>query len=553
MKKIFFICTALIIYQSHLPAQTQAFYFVNYPQSVSAFSSGWQGVAVLSNDDALTYNPAKLALTKSTKISYFRNPFYMVGFGPFPLINISVYQNVKDIGSFGVSYENRSYGEVLITNMEFPDGTGEKFNMYDRSISAGYSRKIADNFWGGIQLRYAYMNLYDYKPESFSVSLGLLYNPEFCEKRFSFGFSLMNLGPAIKYEFGNLNGINSVVYDPPPTNLNLGLNVITTESDYFSIPFMLGISKPFDERDNQMHGQSSFKTLFTDWSDFPNDVSLHTGLGFVWKPLRLGDNFNFIQEFFVGNYSQGNKSNLMNFYNHGFNIGFEFYDYKFTAGFAGVSHNVHNNNFIRWEFPYEVFQFTLEVNDNIFYKDKIRSKTPPLLEKIILSFGLGYTSRVGRAAGSEISSFKITYGNNYSYNLEASFYFDRNNALVTSIIYNSVPYNIKLGSWDLINTKFETFSFFSSYRYHPLNFINNTFIQGGLGIYRWNPVIKSSPRYDYETALQFMTGLNIINLEPIVFTPFVEYTLLFYTGEGSAPRIQGFNIFNLGLKAGVRI
>src|SRR5690606_40512808 len=69
-----------------------------------------------------------------------------------------------------------------------------------------------------------------------------------------------NLGPAIKYEFGNLSGINSVVYDPPPTNLNLGLNVITTESDYFSIPFMLGISKPFDERDNQMHGQSSFKT-----------------------------------------------------------------------------------------------------------------------------------------------------------------------------------------------------------------------------------------------------------------------------------------------------
>jgi hypothetical protein len=74
-----------------------------------------------------------------------------------------------------------------------------------------------------------------------------------------------------------------------------------------------------------------------------------------------------------------------------------------------------------------------------------------------------------------------------------------------------------------------------------------------MGIYRWNPVVKSEPRYDYETALQFSTGLMFDNLNPIVITPYIDYNLFLYPTTGSAPRIQGHNQFNFALKLGVKI
>jgi hypothetical protein len=443
-------------------------------------------------------------------------------------------------------------GEVIVTTEFNPEGTGEKFHYYERSFSAGYARNLGDNLSAGIQFRYAYVNFYEATNKEFFVSLGLLYNPDFWNKKINFGFSLMNLGTAVKTELINIEGEKFTHYDPPPTKLNLGINLITTENNYFTLPINLSISKPFDERDNG-EGQSSFKTLFSDWGDFPNDASLHTGISFIWKPLRLGDNFSFFQKFYFGNFSDGIKTQLQNFYNHGVNIGIEFYEYKFSMGYSGVSHNVHYQNYLRWVFPYETFQFTFELNDNLLFHRENSEEREPLLERIVLSVGLGYNIRLGIAKGYEVSPYKLSYVNNFIYSFEASFYFNKRNALISSLAYNSVPFDISYGSFKFIDTKLETLSLFSSYRYHPLENFKYLFIQGGMGIYRWNPVVKSEPRYDYETALQFSTGLMFDNLNPIVITPYIDYNLFLYPTTGSAPRIQGHNQFNFALKLGVKI
>jgi len=363
----------------------------------------------------------------------------------------------------------------------------------------------------------------------------------------------MNLGSAVKYEMTlPLSGETFVYYDPPPSKLNLGIYFIATENDYFTLPVNLSISKPFDERDDNGDGQSSFKTFFSDWSDFPNDASLHSGILFIWKPLRLSESISFFQEFYFGNYSDGIKSGITNFYNLGANIGIEFYEYKFSMGYAGVSHNVHYQNFFRWVFPYETFQFTFELNDDLLFRKNEQVGSKPLLESIILSFALGHTARLGIAQGYNLSGYKVTSGNNFSYSLESAFYLNKRNALISSLTYNSIPYDISYGSFRLLDTKIETFSFFSSYRYHPLEQFWNLFIQGGLGIYRWNPVQKSEPRYDYKTAVQLSTGLMLDVMEPLVVTPFFDYNLFLFEATGSAPRMQGHNQIIFGLKIGYR-
>ena len=530
---------------------SQAFYFTNLPHSVSALGTGWQGVASLTNDDALVYNPAKLSLTKNTRLSFFRNPF-QVG-RSMPFTNLSLYHKETDIGSFGLSYEYWDEGEFIVTTETNPDPVQEKFHYYQRSFSAGYARNLGDNLSAGIQFRYAYSHLYGDTPNGFFVSLGMLYNPDFCDKRFNFGLSIMNLGPAVEYKSDLPVGEQDIFYVSPPTQLNLGMNFIAIDNNYFTLPLNLGISKPFDKTDDNGEGESSFKTLFSDWSDFPNDATLHTGISFIWKSLNLGENFSFFQEFYFGNYSQGIKTNLSDYYTHGVTIGIEFYEYKIGIGYSGISHNVHYPNYLTWNFPYETFQFTLEVNDNLLFKRNTVVEKKPALDGIILSFGSGETVRTGIWKSFTTGIWEHTTKNSLSYLIEAAFYFNGNNALISSLYFNSIPFKITSGAYTAVNSTYENFTFFTSYRYHPLQSFHYLFVQGGLGIFRMNPVAKSSPKYDYKTAIQLGTGLTLDFLNPIIITPVVDYNLIFERATGPAPRIQGYNQFNFMIKLGYEI
>lgn len=467
--KNFWDLTFLLLIFCHFNLHSQAFYFSNIPHSVSALGTGWQGVASLTNDDALVYNPAKLSLTKNTRLSYFRNPFQV--WNSMPFTNLTLYHKETDIGSFGLSYEYWDEGEFNITTETNPDPVGEKFHYYQSSFSAGYARNLGDNLSAGIQLRYAYSHLYDDTPSGLFVSLGMLYNPDFCNKRFNFGLSIMNLGSAVEYKTDSPYGEQNIYYNSPPTRLNLGVNYNVINNDYFSLPLDLSISKPFDKTDDNGEGESSFKTLFSDWSDFPHDATFHTGISFIWKPLSLGENFSFFQEFYLGNYSQGNKTYLSNYYTHGANIGIEFYEYKLSMGYAGISHDVNYLNyssFLPWKLPYETFQFTLEINDDLLFKRNTVVERKPVLDGIILSFGSGETVSTGVWKSFTSGIWKHTTENSLSYLIEAAFYFNESNALVSSLYFNSVPFKITSGAYTAVNSTYENFIFFTSYRYHPL-------------------------------------------------------------------------------------
>jgi len=545
--------------QLNLKAQgtfTQVFDFVTWPHSVSSFGAGEMGVASLTSEDALVYNPAKLSLTKNTRFSFYRNPLQVVR--PVPLSSYTLYHNVPDVGSFAINYENHDYGEFLagIFDPGNPQGyIDELVHDYYNSFAAGYARNLSENFSAGIQFRYTYWHLREVIAETFLISLGGLYTPDFCERRFTLGFSLMNLGPAVKFESEQF--VNGAHYDPPPARLNLGINFIAAENNYFTLPLSLSIWKPFDERNDGEEGQSAFKTIFSDWSDFPNDASLQTGLSFIWKPLYFNDNFAFFQEFYAGNFSTGIKTHLQNFYTHGANIGLEFYGYKFSAGYAGVSHNVHYPNYLQWTFPYETFQFTFELNDDLLFKRNTLQQAKPLLDHVILSLGLGQTVRLGKAKTYTIEDFTYSAEDNLSYYFEGAFYFDKNNALVSSISYNRILFDFSYISFRLLESKFETFSIFSSYRYHFLENFQMLFVQGGFGIIRVNPVIKTEPRYDYNTAVQAAAGLTIDFLDPFIITPIVDYNFILnfiaFPPVNDAPRIQGYNQFNFNLKFGYKI
>ncbi len=248
----------------------------------------------------------------------------------------------------------------------------------------------------------------------------------------------MNLGPVVKYETDENLYSDDSQKDSPPSNLNIGLYSEPVSNNFYSLGIQLAISKLFD-RSTGEEAKSSFKTLFSDWKDFPNDAILNTGLGFTWKPLNLVNDIYFWQEFYIGNKSQGIKAGLQNFYTQSALIGIEYAGIRFTAGYAGYWHNARYPNFLEWTFPYETVQFTFGLSEEYFWGKNQKQNYDTKLERIVISAGFGYSNKVGKfAEPNELLSFD----NGLSYYLDAAFYISPKTALISTFIYH--PYDVQI-------------------------------------------------------------------------------------------------------------
>jgi hypothetical protein len=474
-----------------------------------------------------------------------------------PMNDYSAYFNAGKTGSFGIDYNDWSLGELV------PSTGNIKYEKnYERSISLGYARLISNNFGIGASLRYCFALIGDSKYNASLFSIGAFNHFNFLNRKWHAGFSIMNLGSAVEYPVPNQPILilpnQTKLYGSPPTFLSLGLKTNAIKTNFITLPVSFSIAKPFDKIDDNGQGQSSFKTLFTDWKDFPNDASISPGFALEWNTLNLGDGFYFNQNIYVGNYSDGVKSGLVNYYTHGIEMSLTYNGLKLTAGYSGVWHNPMAQNYLQWQFPYETFQFSLSANPDIFshtsnevsQSDFSKNSVKP--KNIILTFGVGQLFRVGTAKLILIQGMDIEQKNNVEYSIESTFYLNNKAALVMSFSYNSLPFDASYLNYSFISMKIETLTLASAFRYHPFEGLENFFVQGGLGIARLNPVIPTSPRYYYTTELNAAVGYNIDFQSGFVIEPVINYELLLLDAWENHSRISGNNQFNLGIRLGYK-
>jgi hypothetical protein len=546
-----------LIFASELPAQGGYFDFTNYPGSTSTWGMGEEGVALRNGQDAFTFNPANLAFSEKVKLSLHHNPFQF--YGSYPLNNFSAAFKLKGIGTFGLQYLRHNMGEFVSTTPDNPDGFGETQKYYNYSLALGYAGEVTDGLTMGLSVKYGRHVFGTTSVHGVLFSGGLNYQPAILDKRINLGFSLMNMGAPVEYEATIYTGTSEnrqlVKFEsesPVSSKLHLGLSAALLETDYISTIIQLGVAK-YLVKDNE----SSFKALFNDWKDFPRDASLNTGLAFEWKPLDLGGSFSFLQKFYVGSVSFGPKEGSSSLFTHGAEIGIGFREFSFLAGYSGWWHNVSSYGYMRPEFPSETFQFSLEWDLNKYLNRSSDNKTSSALKNILVSLGSGYNFRKGYLI-PKIYDPILKSRNSLSYSLEAAFYMNSNNALVTGLYYSSIPVVLEFpmieGTFEL-KTKYESVGVYSAYRYHPLEVILPLYIQGGLGIVRINPVMGSSPKYLYQTSLNMALGANLdIPNSSLVISPEFNYLLMFVPimPTASAPRLGGENQAALAVKIGYR-
>ncbi len=565
-KLIFGIIFILFCYHNSFGQSSAVFNSMLYPHSLSASGLGEQGVATKNAFDAMQYNPANLVYSDNISVSYFRNPWNLLGWTNLPLSSVNVIGKLMNGGSVGLSYTYWNMGEATMTYIDNPDGyvEGEKFHFYERSLAVGYAIPINDQWNIGGTIRYIWSPISNSEYlDHLLLSFGTTYSPERFSDRLNFSFSLMNFGTTVDYRTQNrITGKEIIESYSPPAQMNIGMNALAVTNPYFDINVLLGVKKPFDKKSPapDYEAQSSFESFFDDWSDFPNDLTGQLGLSYQWHPLDLGYGISFFQEMYLGYFSVGPKDGMSSFMTHGFNIGLKGKCLKASLGYAGRWHNYRADSYMRWEFPWETFQFSFSSDMNLFFNktEEIQPDVKP--KNIIVSTGYSFGSPVGKMKEHIYGNDgKISRTMKNIWSIEADFYMDDNSAILSAFKYSRMQLNIDVYQYPYPTWEFkmgvETFSLESGYRYHPIEMFHPFFVQASVGIIRLNYVLKeTTPRYYYQAFDELAVGVVLPVMDTkLVVIPKLGLTTIFMDEFPNSKRLEGNNLFQFGLNIGYQL
>jgi long-subunit fatty acid transport protein len=213
-------------------------------------------------------------------------------------------------------------GDIAVTTVQQPRGTGEKYSVTSTSIGLGYGHRLTDRFSAGLQVNFIRETIWHSSLTALAVNFGTLY--QVSPDGLHIGASLSNFGTRAAFSGTDLR----IRYDNDASthgdNSNLPGEVFTEE---FSLPivFRVGLAYPFRiDDDNGLH-------LAVD-AFHPSDNTESVSFGAEWKLLntfaiRAGYQHLFQEDSQVGLTLGGG-------------IEYSFFEIPFRIDYAWASHNM---------------------------------------------------------------------------------------------------------------------------------------------------------------------------------------------------------------------
>jgi len=285
---------------------------------------GEASVAIVDDAYAMYWNPAGLAGIESSNIT-FTNVNWItdvalnyVGFGT----------RLEDFGVIGFSATLLSMGDMEVTTVEQPDGTGEMFTASSFALTGGFAKNLTTRLSFGTSIKYIYETIYNESAGGFAFDFGTQLRTGY--KSLRIGMNIANMGPNMKYSGPDLI---------TPLDLQSGS---TTNGeiavDDYDLPLTFRLGMAFDLLDNLDN-----RVTVALEAKHPNDNDQQASFGSEYSYqgkyfLRTGYKFNYEEQgFSIGagiNSSMGENSRIVLDYAfsdfgrlesvHRFSVGFKF-------------------------------------------------------------------------------------------------------------------------------------------------------------------------------------------------------------------------------------
>jgi hypothetical protein len=286
---------------------------------------GEASVAAVNDGYALYWNPGALGWLEESHLE-FTNIQWVEGVN----LNYVSYARPTDYGSIAASVTALTSGNIEVTTIDQPDGTGEFYSTSSYAIGVGYARRMTDFFAVGVSAKYITERISEESASGVAFDVGTLLYPGYNNLRI--GMNISNLGTEMKFSGPELN----FNYDPDPNNASYDATKATYSVESYDLPLMFRIGVAYDFE----YGNSNRLTLMAEARD-PADNEQQGSLGTEFALaetffLRGGWKLNYAEE----SWSVGGGLNLAIWQNTDLTLNYALADFgrltevhRFSFGF----------------------------------------------------------------------------------------------------------------------------------------------------------------------------------------------------------------------------
>lgn len=247
---------------------------------------GEASVACVNDAYAMYWNPAALTEISSSNLSLTNVDWI----SDVQLNHVTFGRYLNEYSALGISITALTMGDMEVTTLEEPEGTGETFTASSYAFVLGYARKFTDRFSAGISGKYIWERISEESASGFAFDFGTLFYTGF--KSLRMGMNISNLGPEMKLEGPELDAF----YNPEPGNPNYDNVKAKLAIDPYDLPLTFRVGIAYDLVDSP---ESKFTVTME--AKHPNDNMQQASFGgeYLWKKtfsLRAGYKFNYEEE-----------------------------------------------------------------------------------------------------------------------------------------------------------------------------------------------------------------------------------------------------------------
>ncbi len=226
---------------------------------------GEASVAVVNDAYSLYWNPAGLAYIEGNDLT-FTNVNWVTDIS---LNYIGYGTKIEDFGNVGFAATLLTMGDMDVTTVQNPNGTGETFSASSLALTAGYAKLLTTRLAFGVSIKYIYEKIYNESAGGIAFDFGTQLNTGFRSLRI--GMNISNMGGDLKFDGPDLdadlessgNGrINVDTYDLPLTfRFGLAYDLLDNSESRWTVAFEAKHPND-DEQQASFGGEYSFQEKY---------------------------------------------------------------------------------------------------------------------------------------------------------------------------------------------------------------------------------------------------------------------------------------------------
>jgi len=166
------------------------------PVGARGIAMGGAGTATSSGIDAIFWNPAGIAKSTYKSDLMFSHMDYFAG---MDLEYVAAVTDLGGFGSLGFSVKSLVVGDIAVTTVEQPDGTGEILNPNFITLGVHYSKILSDRVSVGITSKLINESFLNVSATGIGFDVGVQYKGLAEFENLSIGIVLKDFGPSMTY------------------------------------------------------------------------------------------------------------------------------------------------------------------------------------------------------------------------------------------------------------------------------------------------------------------------------------------------------------------